>query len=191
MGVAFGSGLGGGGECDWAGNFLRFPRLAAEYGGGSFLIPYFIALFVLGIPSCGWNGAWGDMEGFLATTRHRDVWKDDEIPMGTIVGSLGVSLPLLFAIYYTYIESWTLAYATFSATGQYYAEDREKLKDELPPEVTASIGSSSWPLSRSRCQNGRADVDSLECLAGIGWRFLKSSTLIAINRFRKPSSVPC
>ncbi len=23
------------------------------------------------------------------------------------------------------------AYATFSATGQYYAEDREKLKDEL------------------------------------------------------------
>ena len=118
------------------GNFLRFPRLAAEYGGGSFLIPYFIALFVVGIPLMWieWTmGRYGGIFGHYSTpgmfgrmTRSR--W-------GTLVGSLGVSLPLLFAIYYTYIESWTLAYATFSATGQYYAEDRDQLKDELPPEV--------------------------------------------------------
>ena len=32
------------------GNFLRFPRLAAQYGGGAFLIPYLVALLLLGIP---------------------------------------------------------------------------------------------------------------------------------------------
>ncbi len=31
------------------GNFLRFPGLAAKYGGG-FMVPYFIALLVVGLP---------------------------------------------------------------------------------------------------------------------------------------------
>ncbi len=118
------------------GNFLRFPRLAAEYGGGSFLIPYFIALLLLGIPLMWieWTmGRYGGIFGHHTTpgmfgrmTRSR--W-------GTIIGSLGVSLPLLFAIYYTYIESWTFAYATFAATGQLNTGDEAKLKSELPPEI--------------------------------------------------------
>ena len=32
------------------GNFLRFPVQAAQNGGGAFMIPYFIALLLLGIP---------------------------------------------------------------------------------------------------------------------------------------------
>ena len=32
------------------GNFLRFPVQAADNGGGAFMIPYFIALVLLGIP---------------------------------------------------------------------------------------------------------------------------------------------
>ena len=32
------------------GNFLRFPGNAAQNGGGAFMIPYFCALLLLGIP---------------------------------------------------------------------------------------------------------------------------------------------
>lgn len=32
------------------GNIWRFPRLAFEYGGGAFFIPYLMALFLIGIP---------------------------------------------------------------------------------------------------------------------------------------------
>lgn len=119
------------------GNFLRFPRLAAEYGGGSFLIPYFISLIVLGIPLIWleWTmGRYGGAHGLHSTptmfgrlTRSR--W-------GVLFGSLGVSLPLLFAIFYTYIESWTLAYAVFTSTGKYMAAEIDDRQGELPPEVT-------------------------------------------------------
>jgi len=32
------------------GNFLRFPAKAAANGGGAFMIPYFIAFLLLGLP---------------------------------------------------------------------------------------------------------------------------------------------
>ena len=32
------------------GNFLRFPRQAVMNGGGTFMIPYFIAFLLVGIP---------------------------------------------------------------------------------------------------------------------------------------------
>ena len=32
------------------GNFLRFPVQAAQNGGGAFMIPYFVALLLVGLP---------------------------------------------------------------------------------------------------------------------------------------------
>ena len=59
------------------GNFLRFPGKAAENGGGAFMIPYFIALLLLGIP-IGWAewtmGRYGGRKGFHSAPAIMGVW---------------------------------------------------------------------------------------------------------------------
>jgi SNF family Na+-dependent transporter len=100
------------------GNFLRFPGLAAANGGGAFMVPYFVALLLLGIP-IGWAewtmGRYGGKRGFHSAP----------FIMGAIgrsrvfryVGVLGVLVPLAVSFYYTYIEAWCLSYAIKYATG--------------------------------------------------------------------------
>ena len=103
------------------GNFLRFPRQAALNGGGAFMIPYFCAFLLLGIPLMWveWTmGRYGGRFGQSTTAGQFDLmWRSR---WAKYVGSIGISIPLLFVIYYTYIESWTLGYAFFSLTRQYF-----------------------------------------------------------------------
>lgn len=103
------------------GNFLRFPRQAALNGGGAFMIPYFVALILMGIPVM-WiewaMGRYGGQYGESTTAGQFNLmWKNK---ISKYVGSIGISIPLLFVIYYTYIESWCLAYAFFSITKRYF-----------------------------------------------------------------------
>lgn len=103
------------------GNFLRFPRQAALNGGGAFLIPYFVALLVLGIPLMWleWSmGRYGGQFHQSTTAGMFDrMWKSR---WAKYLGSLGISIPLLLAIYYLYIESWTLSYTWFSVSKTYF-----------------------------------------------------------------------
>ena len=117
------------------GNFLRFPRLAAQYGGGAFLIPYLVALLLLGIPLMWveWTiGRYGGQFGHTSPGMFARLWRS---PTSKYLGSLGIALPLLFTVYYTYIESWTLAYACFSFTGQLHGGEPEEMRREVPPAI--------------------------------------------------------
>jgi SNF family Na+-dependent transporter len=104
------------------GNFLRFPTQAARNGGGAFMIPYFVALLLLGIPLMWVEWAIGRYGGshhghgstpgmFQVLARKRWV---------KYLGVLGLFNPMVVLIYYTYVESWTMAYSFFSATGKYF-----------------------------------------------------------------------
>jgi len=94
------------------GNFLRFPGLAAQNGGGAFMIPYFCALLFLGIPIC-WAewamGKYGGQFGFnscpaiFGVLGRRPIWR--------YLGVLGLLIPIVIYMYYVYIESWCLQYA--------------------------------------------------------------------------------
>jgi len=40
-------------------------------------------------------------------------------PMAKYIGAIGLTIPFVLVLYYTYIVSWTLAYSVFSFTGKY------------------------------------------------------------------------
>ncbi len=100
------------------GNFLRFPGQAAANGGGAFLIPYFCALFLLGIP-IGWAewtmGRYGGKKGL-----HSAPMVMGAIGKGSVAryfGVIGVLIPLGVSTYYMFIETWTFGYFLKYLTG--------------------------------------------------------------------------
>src|SRR5437762_440766 len=100
------------------GNFLRFPGLAAQNGGGVFMIPYFVALLVLGIP-LGWaewtKGRYGGLRGFnSAPGIFSAIWPH---PLAKYLGGIALIVPLVICMYYVVIESWCLGYAWYYMTG--------------------------------------------------------------------------
>jgi NSS family neurotransmitter:Na+ symporter len=100
------------------GNFLRFPGQAAQNGGGAFMVPYFIAFLLLGIPICWaeWTmGRMGGSRGFhsspaiYGSVAGKRSWR--------YAGALGVLIPIVIYMYYVVIESWCLGYAIAYLTG--------------------------------------------------------------------------
>jgi NSS family neurotransmitter:Na+ symporter len=113
------------------GNFLRFPGQAAENGGGAFMIPYFCALILLGIP-IGWAewamGRYGGGRGFhsapaiLGSLAGRG---------GRYLGVIGVMIPLCVAFYYILIEAWCVAYFWHFLTGGIGIDLAQPIADQV------------------------------------------------------------
>lgn len=100
------------------GNFLRFPGVAAQSGGGAFLIPYFVALIFLGIPLAmiEWTlGRYGGQfqHGSAPGIMNAVIRK----PWAKYLGSLGIFGPMFIDFYYIYVESWLLGYVWYAITG--------------------------------------------------------------------------
>ncbi|MEX2583991.1 MAG: sodium-dependent transporter [Gemmatimonadota bacterium] len=106
------------------GNFLRFPVQAANNGGGTFMIPYFISFLLLGIPLMWmeWGvGRYGGRFGYATVPRMFDrLWKN---PIAKYLGVLGIIMPLIVFIYYTVIVGWLLGFSFFSLIGGYFGQD--------------------------------------------------------------------
>lgn len=97
------------------GNFLRFPGKAAANGGGAFMIPYLISLVLMAIPLM-WlewtQGRFGGVRGHGTTPGiFQAMWQSR---IAKYLGVLGLFIPTVILIYYTYIGSWTLGYGIYS-----------------------------------------------------------------------------
>jgi neurotransmitter:Na+ symporter, NSS family len=120
------------------GNFLRFPGQAAQNGGGAFIIPYFAALLLLGIP-IGWAewtmGRYAGKRGFhsapgvLGVIGGRSLWR--------YLGVIGALIPLAVAFYYVFIESWTVAYFIKYLTGGVGIDRAASIADQTAASTAA------------------------------------------------------
>lgn len=116
------------------GNFLRFPAKAAEFGGGAFMIPYFVSLLLIGIPLMWVEWAMGRYGGGFghgtAPGIFHTMWNKNRFIK--YFGVIGIFGPLIIFIYYTYVESWTLGYSFYALVGKYTAlHDHESMKGFL------------------------------------------------------------
>jgi len=93
------------------GNVWRFPYITYEYGGGTFLIPYIIGLFVLGIPWMMMEFGMGRFFQRSAPGVFESIGKKWEW-----LGWWPVWVAFLIVTYYTVVIAWSLHYAISSAT---------------------------------------------------------------------------
>jgi SNF family Na+-dependent transporter len=121
------------------GNLLRFPGQAANNGGGAFMIPYVVSLIIFGLPMMwvAWTiGRYAAKFGHGTTPGQFDrIWGN---PAAKYLGVLGVAIPLIFCLYYTYIEAWCLGYAYFSLTGNYTSTPQRTV--DLAPYLLEFLG---------------------------------------------------
>ncbi|WP_395732394.1 sodium:calcium symporter [Prosthecobacter sp.] len=100
------------------GNFLRFPGLAAQYGGGAFMLAYAISFLIIGLP-IGWAewamGRYAGGKGFNSAPGAFAVILNKR--WAKYIGIIGVIVPVMIYMYYVFIESWCLGYAVKFWTG--------------------------------------------------------------------------
>ncbi len=94
------------------GNLWGFPYKIYSHGGGAFLIPYIIAMFVVGIPMLMMEFSLGHMTQRAAPEAFRRTHKKIEL-----VGWWGILLGFIIIIYYPVVLAWCFTYLWESILG--------------------------------------------------------------------------
>ena len=130
------------------GNIWRFPRIAAQYEGGAFLIPWFIFLLTWSVPiliaefSLGRHTRRGPVGAFTKLLGPHTAW----------MGAFMALTTLMIASYYSVVTGWVLRYCWAACTGGFddmsAAGDAEALaaNHEVARESFISFTESSEPV---------------------------------------------
>ena len=129
------------------GNFLRFPAQAAANGGGAFLIPYFVALLVMGLPLIWVEWAMGRFGGKYGHHSTPGIFQTmgGSNPIWKYLGVFGLWTNLMIASYYLYIESWTMGYASYALLGGFENTAPGVFFDRITGNVPNSMFAFSVP----------------------------------------------
>jgi len=132
------------------GNIWRFPRIAAENGGGTFLVPWIIFLFAWSIPllivefSMGKATRFGPVGAFSKLLGRGFAW------MGAWVAWCATAI----MFYYSVVSGWTLRFFWASASGELQGEVPGALWASYPGTWQAvlthavAIGFGIWVVSK-------------------------------------------
>jgi neurotransmitter:Na+ symporter, NSS family len=94
------------------GNLWRFPYMAGEHGGGSFIIAYLVAVVAVGVPLMILEFSAGRMARGGTVAMFRFLHK-----RASLVGWLIIALTSVILSYYFVITGWTLGFAVDSLRG--------------------------------------------------------------------------
>jgi SNF family Na+-dependent transporter len=116
------------------GNIWRFPRIAAENGGGAFLVPWLCFLFLWSIPlllvefSMGRTTRVGTIGAFSRLIGKRYAW------MGAWVAFAATAI----MFYYSVVTGWTMRFFWAGLTGE--------LQGEIPGALWTSYRETPWAV---------------------------------------------
>jgi neurotransmitter:Na+ symporter, NSS family len=129
--------LAAGGAAIGFNNFWQFPQLAAEYGGGAFLIVYLLCVLVIGLPllmtefALGRSGRGSPISVFryLAYRAHAS-------PLWRVVGVMGVLSVFLILSYLSVIAGWVIAYTLRAGFGVFVGLTADGMNAQFAQLVT-------------------------------------------------------
>ena len=124
------------------GNIWLFPYRMGQYGGGAFLIPYFIFVALFSYVGLSGEFALGRLTGTGAMGSLDYVMKSRGKKGGKLLGIIPLLGVLGIAIGYSVVVGWVLRYTAGSVTGSILAGDSQRFFDAL----AVNFGSVPWHL---------------------------------------------
>ena len=131
------------------GNIWMFPARVSKYGGGSFLIPYFIFVILIG-----YSGVIGEMAfgrsvhsgpvgAFGAACASRgEKWRKT----GELLGCIPMFGALALAIGYSVVVGWIIKYMVGTFTGATLAPENVEGFGEAFGSMASAYGNNGWQI---------------------------------------------
>ena len=124
------------------GNIWLFPYRVGQYGGGAFLVPYFIFVALFSYVGLSGEFALGRLTGTGAMGSLDHVLKSRGKKGGKLLGIIPLLGVLGIAIGYSVVVGWVLRYTAGAATGAILNSDAQGFFDAL----AVNFGSVPWHL---------------------------------------------
>lgn len=124
------------------GNIWLFPYRVGQYGGGAFLVPYFIFVALFSYVGLSGEFALGRLTGTGAMGSLDYVMKSRGRKGGKLLGIIPLLGVLGIAIGYSVVVGWVLRYSVGAATGAILNSDAQGFFDTL----AVNFGSIPWHL---------------------------------------------
>lgn len=130
------------------GNIWMFPSRVSKYGGGSFLIPYFLFVIIIGFSGVIGEMAFGratrsgPMDAFQKAVESRG--KNGKI--GKVLGAIPVLGSLALAIGYSVVMGWILRYTVGAFTGKTLEPNSVEGFSAAFGNMASNFGNNLWQL---------------------------------------------
>ncbi|MFI3167420.1 MAG: sodium-dependent transporter [Bacillota bacterium] len=130
------------------GNIWMFPQRVSLYGGGTFLIPYFIFIFLISS-----SGVIGEMafgrwakSGSLGAFGKAVEYRGGNRKLGEAIGMLPVLGSLALALGYTVVVGWMLKYTFGAFSGATLAPSSVEEFANAFGEMAVNFGNTAWQI---------------------------------------------